>query len=238
MTTSLEKATKKVDDAWQRWKENPTARNLALYEQAYDAWRALGNGGRGVGRPPSSDLTTLSSSERAQQARARQQQSAARWERVAPTIQCLRRAIEAGDSAAVSKIANSLAKETAMVLSDVQVVHAQPDGNVVVLQGWHGQQRMLAFISRKHLEDYFRRSGVSGKAANLLVDRNLASFSKIISAKYERGETRPYSRLGTTVPSIDIAMVDMQRSGEQFTDSVLNVPAGWMASDGRLSPGE
>jgi hypothetical protein len=175
----------------------------------------------------------LSSSERAQQARIRQQQSAARWERVAPAIQSLRRAVEENDGDAIRRIANSLVQETKMDLLDVQVVHAQPDTDVVVLQGWHERQWMLAFISRIHLEDYFRRSSVSGKAANLLVDRNIEAFARIISAKYERGEHRPYSRFGATVPRIDVTLADMEGSGEKFFDSVLDVPAGWMSPSGK-----
>jgi len=231
----LQKATTTVDQAWQRWKAEPTASNEAAYDRAHENWKRLGTG-RGVGRPPSGDQAGLSSTDRAQAARARQQQSAARWERVAPLIQKIRRALEANDQTAILEISKSLAKETNVVLKDFSVVHAQPDSDVVVLHGWHDRQMVLAFIPRIHLEDHFRRDRLTGKQSNLVVDRNLEAFGRIISAKYERGEYRPYSRFGSTLPRVDIDLGDIQMSGEELTDSVLDLAAGWMSADGRLSP--
>ena len=233
--TQLKQATDTVDEAWQRWKQNHSLENEAAYDRAYEHWKNLG-GGRGVGRPPSGDQAALTSSERAQAARVRQQQSAARWEKAAPLIQQLRRAHEAGDTTAISHIVNSLVKETAMLLKDFQVVHAQPDSDLVVLHGWYGKQMVLAFIPTIHLDDYFERNHLTGKQANLLVDRNLEAFARIISAKFERGEYRPYSRFGSTLPRVDVTLADIQASGETLTDSVLNIAPGWAGSDGRWSP--
>ena len=78
-----------------------------------------------------------------------------------------------------------------MSLANFTVIHAQPDSFSVVVQAWDDREMVLTFIPREALEDHFRRSGVKGKAANLVVDRNLEAFSRIISAKYERGEHRP-----------------------------------------------
>jgi hypothetical protein len=233
--TALKKATDAVDAAWQRWKQDRSAANEAAYDKAYQDWKRHGDG-RSVGRPPSGDQSSLTSSERAQAVRLRQQQSAARWEKVAPLIQELRRAVDADDGPAVSRIANSLVKETAMVLTGFQVVHAQPNSDLVVLHGWHGKEMVLAFIPKTPLEDHFRRQRLSGKEANLVVDRNLEAFARIISAKYERGEHRPYSRFGSTLPSVDITLEDIETSGETLTDSVLDMPAGWMSSNGRWVP--
>jgi hypothetical protein len=234
--TELKNATAAVDNAWRRWKEYPNSETEAAYDRAYENWKKFGSR-RSVGRPPSGDDSGLTSTERAREARARQQQSASRWEKVAPVIQRMRRAVEVGDSAEVFRIAVALVKETEMVLRNVNVVHAQPDGEFVVLHGWHDRQMVLAFIATEHLDDYFRRSEhLSGKKANLVVDRNLDAFARIMSAKYERGEYRPYSRFGSTLPSVDITLDDIAASGETLTDSVLDPEPIWVSADGRRSP--
>jgi len=226
-----EKATVAVDRAWKRFKANPSAETEAAYDRAYVKWKQLGDGDKGVGRPPSGDQS-LSSSERAQAARARQQQSAARWEKVAPLIQQLRRAIDIDDVGTVIQTAKSLTKETAMTLANFNVVHAQPDSDFVVLHGWDDKKMVLAFIPTMHLEDHFRRRRLTGKEANLVVDRNIEAFARIISAKYERGEFRPYSRFGSTLPRVDITLEDMETSGETLTDSVLDLTPMWVSVSG------
>lgn len=228
---SLEELTAAVDRAWEQLKQHPTERNIVSYDRAYEEWRHLG-AGRGVGRPPSGDQV-LSSTERAREARARQQQSAERWEKVAPSIQRLRRALQAGDTTAVENIARALVKETEMALHHVQVIHAQPDSDYVVLNAVHGKQMVLAFIEVIHLDDHFRRRHMSGREANLVVDRNIEVFASIMSAKYERGEYRPYSRFGSTLPRVDITLDDIETSGEKFTDSVLDLKAQWVSSHGK-----
>jgi hypothetical protein len=125
-----------------------------------------------------------------------------------------------------------LVKETEMILQHVQVIHAQPDSDYVVLNALHGRQMVLAFIAVIHLDDHFRRRHMSGREANLVVDRNIDAFARIISAKYERGEYRPYSRFGSTLPRVDITLDDIEASGEELTDSVLNLKAMWLSPDG------
>jgi hypothetical protein len=225
-------ATDSVDEAWRRWKSDPSDKNEAAYDRAHAGWKNFG-GGRRAGRPPSGDQTALTSTERAQATRSRQQQSAARWERVAPVIQQIRRAVEASDDTTVLALTKLLVKETIVLLKDFAVIHAQPDSDIVVLHCWHDKQMVLAFIAKVHLEDHFRRDSLSGKQANLIVDRNLDAFARVVSAKYERGGYRPYSRFGSTLPSVDINLEDIESSGETLTDSVLSASAGWMASDGR-----
>ena len=70
-----------------------------------------------------------------------------------------------------------------MILKDFSVIHAQPNSDVVVLYCWHDKQTVLASIPTVHLEVYFRRERLTGKEANLVVDRNLDSFARIISAR-------------------------------------------------------
>lgn len=228
MSTDLQAATDAVDRAWQAWKREPSPEAEARYDDAHAAWKALG--GRGVGRPASGDAA-MTSSERSQAARARQQQSASRWETVAPYIQDLRRALKAEDTATIDRTARSLVKATEMLLSDLQVVHAQPDSDVVVLHGYEGTATMvLAFIPVVHLDDYFRRRHLNGKQANVLVDANLEVISRIISDKYERGEYRPYSRSGSTHPRVDLTLADLESAGERLSDSALTTlgGAGWV----------
>jgi hypothetical protein len=95
---------------------------------------------------------------------------------------------------------------------------------------------VLAFIPTVHLDDHFRRRHLSGKQANLLVDSNLEAFARIISAKYERGEHRPYSRFGSTLPRVDITLEDLDASAEKFRADVLNMTPMWVGPDGRSSP--
>lgn len=231
---SLKNLTTAVDDAWNRLKDDQSEANIVAYDHAYDAWRRFGMS-RGVGRPASGDQV-LNSTERAREARARLQQSAERWERVAPLIQQLRRELQARDVAAVETSAHALVKATEMILQDVQVIHAQPDSDYVVLFAMHGRVRVLGFIEVIHLDDYFRRRHMSGREANLVVDRNIEAFAQIMSAKYERGEYRPYSRFGSTLPRVDITLEDINAFGEKLTDSVLDVRAFWGSASGESSP--
>lgn len=240
MPDELKAATNAVDRAWQAWKQDPCPKNEAAYDQAHESWKKLGQAAaasRGVGRPASGDSMALTSSERSQAARQRQAQSATRWEKVAPFIQMLRRSLDAGDNRSVVDIAKSLVKETEMLLSNLQVIHAQPDDDFVVLNGFDGSKMVLAFIPIIHLDDHFRVRHLSGKQANLLVDANLEAFARIISNKYERGEHRPYSRFGSTLPRVDLSLEDIQESGETFSKTVLDIHSrsGWVRPDGSLS---
>jgi hypothetical protein len=71
-----------------------------------------------------------------------------------------------------------------------------------------------------------RRAKLTGKEANLVVDRNLDAFASIISTKYERGEYRPYSRFGSTLPRVDITSEEVEAIRETLSDSVLDISAG------------
>jgi hypothetical protein len=85
--------------------------------------------------------------------------------------------LDANDKAAVLSLARSLVKETTVILKDFSVIHAQPNSDVVVLYCWHDKQTVLASIPTVHLEVYFRRERLTGKEANLVVERNLDSFA-------------------------------------------------------------
>src|SRR5262249_329119 len=63
---------------------------------------------------------------------------------------------------------------------------------------------VLAFNPKIHLQDVLRRDPLTSNQANLVVDRNLDVFAAVISDKYERGEYRPYSRFGSSLPRVDV----------------------------------
>ena len=92
---------------------------------------------------------------------------------------------------------------------------------------------VLAFIPKMHLEDHLRKDRLSGKQANAIVARNIDAFARIISEKYERGEYRYYSRLGSTLPRIDISLEDIERSGELITDTLLQTDVIWQSLGAR-----
>jgi len=92
------------------------------------------------------------------------------------------------------------------------------------------KQIVLAYVSRQALMDYFQISGerrISLKEWNLVVDRNLDAFKPIIESKFERDEWEIFNAYGQSYPKIIVTLEDMQRSGEEFTISVLDLKAGW-----------
>ena len=77
-----------------------------------------------------------------------------------------------------------------------------------------GEQLVLAYVSRTALMDYFHLPGdmrVTLQQWNLVVDRNLEAFQRIIEGKFERDEWE----LEESYPRMLITLEDMQR--EQFT---------------------
>ena len=235
MNNELKAATEAVDGAWEYWKENPSPEAEATYDAAYERWKTLGRT-RGVGRPPSGEQSALTSSERARAARVRQQQSASQWEKVAPLIQNLRRAHQSNNIGEIAQTVDTLVKETFMVLKNFNVVHAQPDTDQVVLHCWHDDDIVLSFIPRIALEDYLCCERLTGKQANILVQSNLELFSEIVSTKYERGEFRPYSRFGSTLPRVDLGLSDIKSSGKKLITDILRSNSGWASPDGRCEP--
>src|SRR5476651_887211 len=118
-----------------------------------------------------------------------------------------------------------------MKLTAFAVVHSRSDGvehtvDAPLIHCFDGKHVVLAYVSRTALEDYFGLSArPSMDDSNLLVDRNLEAFSRIVAAKYERGERSVYDAFGQSYPRIDVTLDDMQSSGEEFTAEVLKVKA-------------
>ena len=121
-----------------------------------------------------------------------------------------------------------------MALVGFAVVHARTDGeehtvDEPLIHCCDRNQLVLAFVERTALADYFsmaRRPGM--RVSNLIVDRNLEAFSRIVTAKYGRGQVDAYSAYDDqTFPRVDITLEDMERSGEQFTADVLKPEAAF-----------
>jgi hypothetical protein len=94
-------------------------------------------------------------------------------------------------------------------LLDDPLIHCQAAGKLV-----------LAYVSRTALMDYFRIPGdrrITLQQWNLVVDRNLDAFKRIIEGKFERDEWEVHNRMGQIYPRVVVMLEDMQRSGEQFT---------------------
>jgi hypothetical protein len=81
-----------------------------------------------------------------------------------------------------------------------------------------GRQRVLAVIGRETLDDLFPARTMTFKQRNALVESNLAAFGRIVTAMYEAGEMTSHRAL----PLVTMTSSDIKRSGEKFTDSVLD----------------
>ena len=110
-----------------------------------------------------------------------------------------------------------------MKLSMFSVVHERGDTAPLLddplIHCQAARQLVLAYVSRAALMDYFRIPGdkrITLQKWNLVVDRNLEAFKRIIEGKFERDEWEVEKRLGQSYPRMLITLEDMQRSGEQF----------------------
>jgi hypothetical protein len=95
-----------------------------------------------------------------------------------------------------------------------------------------GKLLVLAHVSRAALIDYFRiprEMRITLQQWNLVVDRNLDAFKRIIEGKFERDEWEMQERLGQNYPRMLVPLGNMQRSGEEFTAKVSDLDAGLLA---------
>jgi hypothetical protein len=80
-----------------------------------------------------------------------------------------------------------------------------------------GAQLILAFVSRQALNDYFQVPGDLRRALdewNLIIERNLQAFTRIIMAKYERDDYQTHDAYGQTYPRLVITLKDIENNGE------------------------
>jgi alkyl sulfatase BDS1-like metallo-beta-lactamase superfamily hydrolase len=83
-----------------------------------------------------------------------------------------------------------------------------------------GKQLVLAEISRQALNDHYYPHGVAPRLHlshwNQKVEQNLATFQRIIEAKFSDDDWPIYNTMGQSYPKITVTLDDMKRSGEQF----------------------
>jgi hypothetical protein len=121
-----------------------------------------------------------------------------------------------------------------MTLSIFAVVHRRDNASALfddpLVHCYAGKQIVLTYISRQALEDYFRIPGderITLAQWNLVVDRNLDAFKRIIEAKFVRDDWEVHNACGQSYPKLLVTLEDMQRSGEKFTIEVLKLKAGF-----------
>jgi len=117
-----------------------------------------------------------------------------------------------------------------MALSKFVVAPARGDGATgnPHIRCHAGRQLVLTDVSEVALEDYFRVPGDAGitlQQWNLVVDRNLDAFKRIIEAKYERDDWQVHNAYGQSYPKLVVTLEDMQRSGAHFSIDVLDLDA-------------
>jgi hypothetical protein len=114
-----------------------------------------------------------------------------------------------------------------MPLTNFAVVHAHTEPlSRVLIHCFDGRQMVLVFISREAIDDYFRRTALSPRDRNLLVDRNLEYLIPVIVGKYDRGGVGEYVGTGgRRFPQVDLSLADLESVPDRLTDSVLDMTA-------------
>jgi hypothetical protein len=118
-----------------------------------------------------------------------------------------------------------------MTLSHFAVVRARGGASAILddplVHCFADKQVVLTYVSRQALMDYFRIPGdrrITLAQWNLVVDRNLDGFKRIIEAKYARGDWQLHSTpWGQSFPKLIITLEDMQSGGQEFNIEVLNL---------------
>ena|ERR1700733_720413 len=119
-----------------------------------------------------------------------------------------------------------------MSLSSLMVLHEPPEPGYAVLKGFDDREIVAAFMPISVLEDRLEwPDSLDNAKANLVLEANLAAFTRIVSAKYELKEYTLYPRLGSTIRRIDLTLSHIQT--EPISGSVLNLPHTW-SSDGKF----
>ena len=117
-----------------------------------------------------------------------------------------------------------------MTLAEFVVLHAPHGHDGTIIHCFAGRELVLALVPREALGDHFhwpkpgrdeRRPSLS--ECNLVVDRNLAAFEPIIQAKHQQGQYTKFHRAGSSLKMITVDRADLERSGAQLSDSVIDM---------------
>lgn len=114
-----------------------------------------------------------------------------------------------------------------MPLTNFAVVHEHSEPlNRVLIHCFDDRRMILVFISREAIDDYFRRSSLTPRDRNLLVDCNLQHLIPVIAAKYNSGDVGEYiAPSGQRIPKINLSLADLEETPERLTDTVLDIAA-------------
>ena len=118
-----------------------------------------------------------------------------------------------------------------MPLTKFTVIHTANDPGGTIIRCFDRQKMVLAYIRREALDNYFRwpkplRDEVrpSLEECHLVVDRNLAEFARMIQEKYRRRACCELKKLGgSSRKVIEITRKDVQRSGADLSDTVIDI---------------
>ena len=104
-----------------------------------------------------------------------------------------------------------------MPLQNFSVVAQRQLDDSVPVKADDGKERVVGYVKRRALDDYFSQRELTLKQRLSLVESNLDPIAATISRKYECGEWRPEDRYGSTVRRVEIEYDDL-RSGPPLSD--------------------
>jgi len=103
-----------------------------------------------------------------------------------------------------------------MPLTRLAVDEGAHNSDGLLLHGWDGPLPVMAFISRRVMDDwvdprqpYGRRKSLYRAQYNALGQRNLAAIGRIATSKYERG-----AAFNRQHPFVDVLLADITASAE------------------------
>jgi hypothetical protein len=125
------------------------------------------------------------------------------------------------------------------MLTQFSVVHEAGDfeGRGTLIHCFDGPQMVLAVVTRTALDDYFPKRRLTNSQRNLLVDRHIEQFERIVTAKYEASAIERYKSpiTGQTFPLVVVTAADLAQSSAALSDSVLDIAAA-AGFHGRIAP--
>jgi hypothetical protein len=123
-------------------------------------------------------------------------------------------------------------------LTRFSVVHTANEHEGTIIHCFVGREMVLAYVAREVLVDYFNWPKPSRDEVqptlmecHLVVDRNLAAFARIIQEKYRQREYCKLHKLDSSEELIEITLEDIQRSGANLSDTVINIARAFRRRD-------
>jgi transcriptional regulator with XRE-family HTH domain len=105
-------------------------------------------------------------------------------------------------------------------LTDFQVLRYEEDFDGVVVHCFDGQKLVIALVQRTALAESpaLRAPENRTKIADWakIIDANIGLISEVIKDKYFHNDYKMLNRYGSTHPSIEVSLADIQRSGKTF----------------------